>query len=145
MRSLRNRALTIAVVALAAVFASAVPASAQVAFRGAFTLHHQIRWQNTTLPAGDYTFEMKSLATPRITLYGPRGPQFITASVADEKVLDKSMLVIENRGNQSCVRELRLAPIGRSLRYSVPKAPKDVELAQGPVTREQVLIAVRAK
>jgi hypothetical protein len=88
---------------------------------------------------------MKSLASSLVTLKGPRGAQYITASVADEKTLDKSMLVIENRGNQSCVRELRLAPIGRTLRYSVPKAPKDVELAQGPVTREQVLIAVRAK
>ncbi len=145
MRSLRNRMLAIAALALTAVFASAVPASAQVAFRGAFTLHHQIRWQNATLPAGDYTFEMKSLASTLITLKGPRGAQYITASVADEKALDKSMLVVENRGNQSCVRELRLAPIGRALRYSAPKAPKDVELAQGPVTREQILIAVRAK
>jgi hypothetical protein len=137
--------LTIVAFTLAAVFASAVPASAQVAFRGTFTLHHQIRWQNATLPPGDYTFEMKSLASTLITLKGPRGAQYITASVADEKALDKSMLVIENRGNQSCVRELRLAPIGRALRYSVPKAPKDVELAQGPATREQVLIAVHAK
>jgi hypothetical protein len=145
MKSLRNRIVVIAAFALAAVFASAVPASAQVAFHGSFTLHHQIRWQNATLPAGDYTFEMQSLATPRITLRGPRGPQFITASVADEKVIGKSMLVVETRGNESCVRELRLAPIGRALRYSVPKAPKDVELARGPVTTEQVLIAVSAK
>jgi len=137
--------LAIVAFALAAVFASAVPASAQVAFRGTFTLHHQIRWQNATLPPGDYTFEMKSLASTLITLKGPRGAQYITASVADEKALDKSMLVIENRGNQSCVRELRLAPIGRALRYSVPKAPKDVELARVPVTREQVPSPVRAK
>ena len=145
MKSLRNRMLAIAAIVLTAVFASAVPASAQVAFRGAFTLDRQIRWQNATLPAGDYTFEMKSLASPLITLKGPRGAQYITASVADEKTLDKSMLVIENRGNQSCVRELRLAPIGRTLRYSVPKAPKGVELARAPIAREEIAIAVNVK
>ena len=52
-----------------------------------------------------------------------------------------TLLVVENRGNQSCITELRMAPIGRSIRYSVPKAPKDVELAQGPVTREEVTVA----
>lgn len=145
MNSLRNRALIIVAFALATVLASAAPASAQVAFRGAFTLHHQIRWQNTTLPAGDYTFEMKSLATPRITLKGPRGPQFITASVADERAMGTSMLVVESRGNESYVRELRLAPIGRALHYSVPKAPKDVQLAQGPITREEIAIAVNVR
>jgi len=143
--TLRNRMLAIAAFVLTAVFASAVPASAQVAFRGAFTLHHQIRWQNATLPAGDYTFEMKSLASRLITLKGPRGARYITASVADENTLANSMLVIENRGKQSCVRELRLAPIGRTLRYSVPKAPKDVELARGPITKEEIAIAANVK
>jgi hypothetical protein len=145
MKSLRNRALTIAAVALAAVFASAVPASAQVAYRGSFTLHHQMRWQNSVLPAGDYTFELKSIATPRITLKGPHGYQFITAAVADEKVIGQSMLVVENRGNESCVRELRLAPLGRSLRYSAPKARKEAELARGPITREEIAIAANVK
>jgi hypothetical protein len=146
MKSLRNRMFVIAAFALAAVFASAVPASAQAAFQGSFTLSHEVRWHNATLPAGDYTFQMQSLSTPvRITVKGPNGYQFITALVADEKTIGQSMLILENRGNQSAVSELRLAPIGRSLRYAVPKAPKDVELAQGPVTREQILVAMNVK
>ncbi|HEY4818395.1 MAG TPA: hypothetical protein VIH67_13270 [Candidatus Acidoferrum sp.] len=146
MKSLRNRIFVIAAFALAVVFASAVPASAQAAFQGRFTLSHEVRWHNATLPAGDYTFELKSLATPaRIIVKGANGSQFVTAMVADEKAIGQSMLIVENRGNQSAVRELRLAPIGLSLRYAVPKAPKDVELARGPVTREQVRIAVNVK
>jgi hypothetical protein len=141
MKSRRNRALIIVAFALAAVFASAVPASAQVAFQGKFTLSHQVRWQKATLPAGNYTFEIQSLATPRIVLRGPNGPQFINGFITDQKAVGHSMLVVENRGNQSCITELRMAPIGRSIRYSVPKAPKDVELAQGPVTREEVTVA----
>jgi len=146
MKSLRNRMLVIAAVALAAVCASAVPASAQLACKGSFTLSHEVRWQNATLPAGDYTFEMQSLASPsRITVKGPNGYQFITAAVANEIKSDQSMLIIEHRGSRSTIAELRLSSIGRSFRYAVPKAPKDVEVAQGPVTREQILVAVNVK
>lgn len=146
MKSLRNRMLAIAVFALAAVCASATPASAQAAFRGSFTLSHEVRWQNATLPAGDYTFEIKSLATPStLTVKGPNGSQFITALVADQKATDQSMLIVESRNGKSVVSELRMSIINRSLRYAVPKAPKDVELAQGPVTREQILVALNVK
>jgi hypothetical protein len=145
MESLRNRLFVIVVFALAAIFASAVPASAQSALKGSFTLAHQIRWCTATLPAGNYTFEMKSLADPTLILKGPHGYQFIPALVADEKAIDKSMLIVENHGNESFVRELRVAPIGRSLRYSMPKASKDVELAQGPGTREQIIVATNVK
>jgi hypothetical protein len=146
MTSLRNRMLVIASFALAAIFASATPAAAQQAFKGSFTLTHEVRWQNFKLPAGDYTFEMKSISGPSlITLKGPNGSSVIPALVANEKVSEQSMLVIETHGSISAVRELRLSSIGLSLRYAAPKAPKDVELAQGPVTREQVLVAMKAK
>jgi len=146
MTSLRNRMPVIAALVLTAVCASATPATAQGVYKGSFTLPHEVRWQNATLPAGDYTFEMKSLeASSLIRINGPKGSQFIPALVADEKVTEQSMLVIETRGSISAVTELRLSGIGRTLRYAVPKAPKDVELAQGPVTREQVLVAMKAK
>jgi hypothetical protein len=145
MTSLRNRMLVIASFALA-IFASATPAAAQQAFKGSFTLTHEVRWQNFTLPAGDYTFEMKSTSGPSlVTLKGPNGSSFIPALVANEMVIEQNMLVIETHGSISAVTELRLSSIGRSLRYAAPKAPKDVELAQGPVTREQVLVAMKAK
>ena len=145
MTSLRNRMLVAATLALAAIFASANPAAAQ-AFKGSFTLTHEVRWQSVTLPAGDYIFEMKSISGPSlITLKGPNGFSFIPALVANAKASEQSMLVIETHGSISAVTELRLSSIGRSLRYAAPKAPKDVELAQGPVTREQVLVAMKAK
>jgi hypothetical protein len=140
------RMLTFAAFVLAAVCASATPASAQAVVKGSFTLTHEVRWQNATLPAGNYTFEMKSLAAPStITVKGPNGYQFITANVADENAGEQSMLIVENRDGGSAINELRLAAIGRSLRYSVPKAPKEVKLAQRQVTREQILVALKAK
>ena len=141
MKSLRNRVLAIVVFALAGVFAGAVPVSAQSAAKGSFTLYHQVRWHNAMLEPGDYTFEIKSLAGPMV-LKGPNGAQFISALfVSGEKPTNQSMLVVENRGSESFVRELRLGPVGCSLRYSVPKAPKDIELAK--VTREHILVATK--
>jgi hypothetical protein len=138
--------LAIAISALAAVCANATPATAQNIVQGGFTLSHQVRWQNVTLPAGDYTFEMKSFnAQPMIIVNGPNGRSFIPSLVANEKNCDRSMLIVETRGSVSAVTELRLSAIGRTLRYAAPKAPKDVELVQGPVTREQVLVAMKAK
>ncbi len=146
MKSLRYRMLVIAAFALAAVCVSAIPASAQLVCKGSFTLSHEVRWQNATLPAGDYTFVMQSLASPsRITLKGPNGYQFITALVESKTDSNRSMLIVENRGGRSIIAELRLSAIGRSFRYAVPKAPKNAEVAQGPVTREQIVVAVNAK
>ena len=142
MKSLRM--LVIAVFALAAVCASAVPASAQGVYKGSFTLTHEVRWQNAKLPAGDYTFEIKSISLPAtLTVRGPDGSMFVTSMVVDQKPSERSMLIVENRGSSSAISELRLAELGKSLRYSTPKAPKDVELAQ--VTREQILVALNVK
>src|SRR5579864_8825476 len=143
MKSLRNRVLVIAALALAAVCASAIPASAQ-AYKGSFTLAHEVRWQKAQLPASDYTFEIRSLSMPATMIVkGPDGSQFVTAVVVDQKASDRSMLIVENRGSSSAISELRLAEAGVSLHYARPKAPKDVELAQ--VTREQILVALNVK
>lgn len=142
MNSLRNRMLAIATVALAAICASAVPASAQAAFQGSFTLNKEVRWQNATLPAGDYSFTMNSASLPAIvTLNGPNGYQIVTALVVDRRESDESSLIVEHRGKDSFVRELYLAEIGVRIGYHVPKAPKDKELAQ--VSTERVLVAMK--
>ena len=145
MKSLRYRLLAAVTVALAAICASAVPADAQSGFKGSFTLTHEVRWQNVTLPAGDYRFEMRSLAAPsNILLNGPNGGAFILALVANKADSGKeSFMTIEHYGARAVVRELYLGPARVRLRYSVPKAPKEAELAKGPVTTERVLVAVK--
>jgi hypothetical protein len=134
MKSIRNRMLVIAAFALAAVCASAIPVSAQSAVKGSFTLPHEVQWQGATLPAGEYTFDMKSLATPaRIIIHGPNGFRFITALVANE------------RSSESVVSDLYLAEVGRCLRYDVPKSREDAEIAQAPASTERILVAVNIK
>jgi hypothetical protein len=144
MKSIRNGVLAIAAVALATVSISAVPAAAQSpAYKGSFTLPNEVRWQGKTLPAGDYTFSMKSAATPAmVELQGPNGGAFIVALTVDKAAAgDHSFMTLERRSGSSIVRDLYLAEIGVRIHYPVPKPDKDQQLAQGPVATEQVLIA----
>ena len=152
MKSLRNRVLAIAALGIATICANASPATAQaMAFKGSFTLPNEVRWQGATLPAGDYTFSLKSASGPDlIQLQGPKGGSFVISLTASkDDVSDRSVMTIEHRAGMtiehragmSIVRELYLAQIGLRLHYYVPKPAKDEQLAQGPVTTEQVLVA----
>ena len=144
MKSLRNRVLAIAALGIATICANASPATAQVtAFKGSFTLPNEVRWQGATLPAGDYTFSLKSASGPDlIQLQGPKGGSFVISLTASkDDVSDRSVMTIEHRAGMSIVRELYLAQLGLRLHYYVPKPAKDEQLAQGPVTTEQVLVA----
>ena len=144
MKTKFTRILAIVTFGLIAICASASSASAQNAFQGKFTLPNDVRWANTSLPAGDYTFSLNSRTMPgRVFLQGPNGGAFILTSVIDNRHEgDSSRLTIEHRGGVSFVRSMYLADLGVELTYSVPKTPKkDVELAKGPVSSEQVLIA----
>ena len=144
MKSLRNRVLAIAALGIATICANASPATAQaMAFKGSFTLPNEVRWQGATLPAGDYTFSLKSASGPDlIQLQGPKGGAFVVSLTASkDDVSDHSVMTIEHRAGMSIVRELYLAQIGLRLHYYVPKPAKDEQLAQGPVTTEQVLVA----
>ena len=144
MKSLRNRVLAIAALGIATICANASPATAQLtAFKGSFTLPNEVRWQGATLPAGDYTFSLKSASGPDlIQLQGPKGASFVISLTASkDDVSDSSVMTIEHRAGMSIVRELYLAQIGLRLHYYVPKPAKDEQLAQGPVTTEQVLVA----
>jgi hypothetical protein len=139
-----SRILTIITMGLIAVCASARPAAAQDAFKGNFTLPNEVRWASAVLPAGEYTFSLKSTGMPaQITLWGPKGGAFVLTAASDRRTDgDSSRLTIEHHGGTSFVRELYLADLALHLRYSTPSMPKNErQLAQGPVSTEQVLIA----
>jgi hypothetical protein len=144
MKTKFTRIVAIATFGLIAICASASSASAQNAFQGKFTLPHDVRWANASLPAGDYTFSLSSATmSGRVFLQGPNGGAFILTYVTDTRNEgDSSTLTIEHRGDISFVRSMYLADLGVELTYRAPKTPKkDVELAKGPVSTEQVLIA----
>jgi hypothetical protein len=148
MKTNISRILTIAAIALVTICASATPASAQAAFRGNFTLPNDVRWAGAVLPAGDYKFDLKSVGLPaRITLWGPNGGAFVTTSATDQKNDgDMSVITIQRRGGMRFVSDIYLADLGLHLHYKAPSIPKsEQELAQGPASTEQVLIAMAKK
>lgn len=144
MKTKFTRIVPIVTFGLIAICASASSASAQSAFQGKFTLPNDVRWANASLPAGDYTFSLSSTTmSGRVFLQGPNGGAFILTSATDQRIEgDSSKLTIEHRGGISFVRSMYLADLGVELTYRAPGLPKkDVELAQGPISTEQVLIA----
>jgi len=143
MKSNFTRILAIATLGLIAVCASANPASAQDAFKGSFTLTSDVRWGQASLPAGDYTFTLQSSAMPaRIVVKGANGSQFVITSSMDVKSIDApSNLTVVRRNGESRINRLYLADLHLVLNYQERSKSKDKELAMGPVSTEQVLIA----
>lgn len=146
MKNTLGRILTIIAIGLIAVCASPAPAAAQDAYKGRFTLTEDVRWSQTMLPAGEYTLSLKSASVPaQIILHGPNGFAIVMSSSTDTKNSDApSSITVERVGGMRVVRDLHLAELGIDLRYSVPKLPHN-EIAQGPRTTEQVLVAMTTK
>jgi hypothetical protein len=86
MEKLRNRLATILAVALIAFGIGATQAIAQPAVIGNFTLPFEVRWNNVALPAGDYTFDLKSTANgSAMILEGPNGRIFVRGMVVENQ------------------------------------------------------------
>jgi hypothetical protein len=143
MKTNFTRILAIAAFALIAATVSAMPASAQAAFKGSFTLTSDVRWGQASLPAGDYTFTLQSSAIPaRIVVIGANGSQFVLTSSMDVKSIDApSNLQVVRRNGESRINRLYLADLHLVLNYHEGSKSKDKELAMGPVTTERVLVA----
>ena len=146
MKNNLNRILTIVAIGLIAVCASPAPAAAQDAYKGRFTLDNDVRWAQVMLPAGEYTFALKSVGLPaQIILHGPNGFAIVLTSSTDTKNSDApSSITVDRVGGMRVVRDLHLAELDIDLRYSAPKLPHN-EIAQGPRTTEQVLVAMTTK
>jgi hypothetical protein len=142
-----NRLFSIAAVGLFSVVASALPAAAQEAAKGHFTLPCEVRWQGANLPAGNYTFSFESLApqSPMI-LTGPNGTIFELGHIdTNEPSSRASVLILERHKGVYVVREADLASLGIDIRYNVPKQLReDRELAEQPAT-DRILVAMVTK
>jgi hypothetical protein len=110
----------------------AKPASAQL-IQGKFTLPFTARWRATTLPSGEYSFKLDTLADHgAVQLYrGTRGVALILAQCIGDNRSDRSKMVLEN----GTVRELSLPQIGATLYYPAPNprhraAPEQPQVAQ---------------
>jgi hypothetical protein len=146
MKNNLSRILAIVAIALTAVCAAPAPAAAQDAYKGRFTLTNEVRWSQALLPAGEYTFSLKSAAFPaQVLIHGPNGFAMVLTSATETKNSDApSSITLERRGGMRVVSDLYLAELGIDFRYAAPKLPHN-EIAQGPRDTERVLIAMATK
>jgi hypothetical protein len=144
MKTKLNRLLAIAALGLFSVAAYAPPAAAQQAAVGHFTLPREVRWQNATLPAGDYTFALPSVTTrSAMTLRGPNGMLFELGTVISHNESEApSALILEMRNEVLYVSELDLNAVGVQIRYNVPKESQRDKLLARVNSTERVLIAM---
>jgi hypothetical protein len=144
MKTKLNHLLAIAALGLFSVAAYAPPAAAQDAAVGRFTLTHEVRWQNATLPAGDYTFALPSATTrSAMIVRGPNGTVFELGNViSNNESTAPSALLLEMRGDTLYISELDLNGVGVQIRYNVPKESQRDKLLARVNPTERVLIAM---
>jgi hypothetical protein len=114
-------------------------ASAQEA-HGKFTLTHDVHWQTALVPAGEYRFSFDANGPAGVLvlskLSGARGGFLMTVHDTDEiRGSGPGLLLLESTSGGSYVSALQLPEVGMTLRFVVPAASAEKQMARA-VTAE---------
>jgi hypothetical protein len=115
---------------LAAVIATCVftaAANAQPSFIGKFTLPHEVRWGQATLPAGDYFIRMDATGPGIVRSANGAKTVFLNPPIVADSERGGSYLTITTQGNERTVRSLNLPEIGKSVIF-MPLTKSEREL-----------------
>jgi hypothetical protein len=125
--------------ALSSLTLMPAPASAQDA-RGAFTLTHDVRWQNIAVPAGDYKFSVELRGpSEMLVLHKVSGggsgfmilvndvDSFVPATAASEN----GKLTLVSQSGTRYVSAMELPAIGTTLHFAVPAETRELAMARG--------------
>jgi len=128
-----------ALAALALVSAPGLT-KAQDAYRGKFTLPFEAHWAGATLPAGEYTISLQDAVAPYLLRVRGEGKTAAVwaRGVTDQPVANGSALTITGTGAGEAITGLRVAELGLTLSYSVPKRLTAPAAAIKMVTRVSV-------
>ena len=127
---------------------SAALASAEM-IHGTFTLPFEARWGQAVLSPGDYSFSVDSSGSARLTTSfegtssqneGAVLPQGYT----DQQTFDRSELILVRSGGNYTIRALRLAPVGITINYSVPKGERQM-IVQAPQLLQRIPVMASGK
>jgi len=109
--------------------------SAQSPARGKFTLPHEVHWQSAVVPAGEYEFKYDPndragvLTLSRMS--GARVSFMVLVYDTDEaRTNDLNRIVLESRPAGSYVSEMQLPLFGMTLRFAVPAAAGEKQMAK---------------
>lgn len=97
--------------------------NATTAYQGKFTLPFEVYWAGSTLPAGDYTFEMESQGSPyTLYIHGQKTNVIIRAISADAGVLSRTaQLDLLDISDVHTIRTFEAPELGVTFLYFTPK------------------------
>lgn len=117
MKNFRNLMLLLSI---QSILTGAVSANAQNALHGKFQLSSEVRWANTVLPAGGYSFLLESNKRPLVVKIFPSdggtGAMVVARAFEDARPGGSKLLITEN-GSTRIVRSMNLPQLGISLIY----------------------------
>jgi len=100
----------------------------------------EARWGHVVLPPGDYSFTLDHASNDGKIMVR-RGTKtvamMINQGIRDWQTSDHSALVLVRSGGNYTIRALRLAELGMTLEYSVPKTGKQL-IVQAPQLLERI-------
>lgn len=121
-------ALSLALVTLLGL--TAAGANAETVTKATFTLPAQAYWNDTLLQPGDYTLSLErgSSGVGMIFLRGEDLAAIIMAPAGAEESFGRSYLKLDDVHGTYVIRELDAGIIGRSYRFGVSKAVRNLTL-----------------
>jgi hypothetical protein len=129
---------------LAGCFAANL-ASAQEVFYGRFTLPFQARWGQVVLSPGEYSFTLDhGVVGGKVTIWreGKQGVGFVpTQAIYTGQTVDHSELILVRSGGTYAVRAVRMAELGLTLEYSVPKTGMQL-ITQAPQLLQRIPVTM---
>jgi hypothetical protein len=112
---------------------------------GSFKLQHPTQWNNTTLPAGDYTFRLARTQNDSDMLMIRGEKQSLSVFVYSDsacKTCQDSSLNLAVRGGTRYVTSLELAGFHVNFKMRQSAGAKEEEMAKGQQQSEQVAVHV---
>jgi hypothetical protein len=109
---------------------------------GSFTLQHPTEWNNTVLPAGDYTFEVARTQTNAKLLVVHGAKQSLNVLIYGESACmtcRNSSLNLEVHGNNRAVSSMELS--GFHVNFKLKQSAREKEeMSKIPASNEQVAV-----
>lgn len=138
MTSIRKFVFAV-MLAVTAVSFAPNSASAQESAHGKFTLTHDVRWGNATIPAGEYSFSFDhENVSPVLILSKVSGARtgfmMLVPGTENSKPSDVNRIVLENTSEGSYVSAMELPQFGMTLHFNVPARVAEKQLAKAITT-----------
>jgi len=118
-------------------------------YQGKFTLPFEVNWAGSTLPAGDYRFELESQGAPyTIYIYGQKRNVIIRAVSGDTGTLStRAQFDLVDIAGVHAIKAFEAPELGVTFTYFTPKekntAPKEVHHKGAPQTDPASQVSAR--